>query len=182
LLTRFRPALSPDAFELFERIVDAAVLEDSDGSLTLSFESSGDGDDEPERLCILPAREARSNYPSFRVLESASAGMEVGEVGDTGQLVLHDGTEGTLAAVGKDAWNARFSLRYSPDLWAPIDVDLQSFYVLDPAGGRLWFRDHGGPLRRVRDTSDPVLVYMREVHARLGLAGSTDRTAWLEEA
>ncbi len=47
-----------------------------------------------------------------------------GEGFGVGQLTLHAGTSGTLATVGKDAWNPRFVVPYAPDLCAPIDLNL----------------------------------------------------------
>ncbi len=116
-------------------------------------------------------------------------GLELGEVGETGQLVLHDGFRGTLHAIGRDLWpEAPFS--YSKALCSPIDLNLGAAYVIDPRNGQLCFLDEG-PLR-VADTPDPVEIYFREVHLRYktyqpttplerAVSAMTERHTWLSE-
>jgi hypothetical protein len=146
-------------------------------------EATLDGDDlvvawpGGEVLRALTAQRALpSDAPaSLRSLFAACGGLEVGEPGTADQLVLHDGTTGTLATIGADAWNRRFPFACDDIRWAPIDVGLQAFYVVDPRDGALWFRDEG-TLERVRDTRDVVELYLRELQLRFG---EGDRGDWL---
>jgi hypothetical protein len=195
LLERFHSVLSPRALELFAPLVHhGALSEDGDDVVcTFAVEPEDDGT-AYDQLWILGvhARSTKDQRPSeLSALLAACGGLEMGEVGNSDQLVLHDGFSGTLAVVGEDAWNSRFPLQYSPELCAPVDSGLQTFYVVEPSTGRLCFRDEG-KLDLVRDTSDVVEVYLREVHLRLqhrvpmttALAhvvdGMPERHKWLE--
>lgn len=152
-----------------------------------------DDDDLPARqLRILdPGAAASDRSPaSVRALFEVCGGLVLGTPGDTGQRVLHDGFSGTLAVVGADAWNERRSgLPWSDTLCAPIDLDLQGFYVVHPLTGDLYLCD--GAFERVVDTRDPVEVYLREIHCDLrtwrepvtplhhAVASTPDRADWL---
>lgn len=179
LLARMRSALSPAALALFEPILRGTELSEDDGDAVCTFPidpravADGEHDEVDEhnladrQLRILArARPADALSPAtVRALFEVCGGMDMGIQGETGQLVLHDGFRGTLAVVGKDAWNARRSgLAWTEGLCAPIDINLQAYYVVHPESGRLYLCD--GLFELVRDTVNPVEVYLREVHLR----------------
>jgi len=116
------------------------------GDETLCFTGSGTNARTPQSLAAL-----------FRVCGA----LEFGEVGATGQLVLHDGFSGTLHALGRDIW----SHTAPENLCSPIDIDLGAFYVFDPRNAALWFVDEG-PMEPA-DTGDAVGLYWRELTKRL---------------
>jgi len=172
LLDRLRPALSPDALRLLEPLIRLATLSSEDGDEVATFDrdprDEGDDDLPARQLRILapgPPAPDRSPDP-VRALLGVCGGLVLGTPGETGQRVLHDGFSGTLAVVGADAWSERRTgLVWSPELCAPIDLDLQGYYVVHPRTGELWLCDEG--FERVVGTRDPVEVWLLEVHACL---------------
>jgi hypothetical protein len=190
VLVRLSPALSPRARTLLEPLVRGAEITEEAGDVVLTFPTDPE-EDELQQLRLFAPGERWSQGPAeLRAWSEVCGGAEMGERGETGQLALHDGSAGTLGTVGQDAWNRKFPFAFSEALCAPIDLNLQAFYVFHPSTGDLYFRDEG-TLQRVRDCRDPVEVYLREVHLRLqafppttplqrAVAAMPARHTWLE--
>lgn len=203
LLQRFEPALSPAAMKLFATLLEHAEdIEDRGGDILCTF---------PEGTWLLEApwpdavegsaavqrshrelvqRVERSAPASLRSLLHVCAGMTWGELGETGQLVLHTGFSGTVHVLGEDAISASadgFDFDYSPALCAPIDIDSGDFYVVHPDTGALLYQTEGCVMRVV-DTVDPVEIYLREMRHELKDVRSDSpfhdaahRSAWLTD-
>lgn len=165
VLDKLSPALSDASMMLLEPLVRYSHLSVSDEGICCDLEVNED--EEPETLILFNPRDPNAMTPEpLRRLFSVCGGMQIGEAGETGQLVLHDGYSGTIGTIGPDAWNKRFPIEYSTELCAPIDINLSSYYVFDPPNSRLYFIDEG-LLEVVRDCADPVEIYLREAHYRL---------------
>lgn len=208
LLERFAPVLSAAAGQLFENLL--AHVE--------TFSEAGDGD----IACQFPGgvgswrilgplrAPGETSGPSFnrwrkldaRILTNAPAdfarflkvcrGLEWGTVGDTGQLVLSSGFEGTLDCLGADAVNeATFGISFSPDIFSPIDINMGDFYFRHPLTETLCFQTEGCVMEVV-GTTDPVEIYFREMHCELkdlressefrrAFSEAPHRSAWLRD-
>ncbi len=138
LLSRFSPVLTERAASLLDTLL-ANVEQFStteDGEVICQFpESAGDWrvlpplaspldptPPEAKRWAQLDAR-IRANAPApFQRFLTVCAGMCWGEVGETGQVVLGNGFEGTLDALGADALDEdRLGVPYRPEIFSPID-------------------------------------------------------------
>lgn len=178
---QLKPGLSRKSAALLARLLDHATFRldlepGEDWRCTFPApevpgEAPGDEADLQLEIAQEPARAVPEGIPApLEKLLRVCGGMACGVRGETGQLVLHDGFDGTLGAVGDDALNARATgFPYSADLCAPIDVDLQSFYLVHPTTGRLLYCDSEGTVEPA-DTDDPVEAYLRELVARFRLA------------
>ncbi len=189
ILEKFSPVLSAASRLLLEPLLRYSLLSVSDEGISCKLEVGED--DEPETLLLLNPQTVNTMTPEpLRSFFTVCGGMQMGEAGDTGQLILHDGYSGTVGTIGQDAWNKRFPLAYSKELCAPVDINLGSYYVFDPQNNRLYFIDEG-ILEVVRDCTDPIEIYLREVHYRLkvyepvtrlqhAVQSIPDRYEWLE--
>jgi hypothetical protein len=180
ILAQLRPGLSAVAATLLEALLDRARIQFEDGAWVCQFPPP-DGEEDGERLEIDPSPSEsipEGAPPSLQAFLRVCAGMTLGTPGDTGQLVLHDGESGTLSVMGTDGLNERkcgfsaIEVRCSP-----IDIDLQSFYLVHPKTGRLCRYDSEGVLEPVA-VQDPVEAYLRELHYRLELPGAKHHLSW----
>ena len=73
--------------------------------------------------------------------------------------------------MGEDALQTKEGdpFSYQDGLCAPIDVHLQSFYVVHPRTGRLFLYDHDGGLE-LASTDDPIEAYLTELLTRFRIA------------
>lgn len=188
-------ALEPGAARLFEILVRAAAsVERIDSDWRITFpEDAGRLELYGPQKRLEPLQQTIEQHapPSLRRLLPACAGMLFGERGDTGQVYLGHGFDGTLHALGDDALSDEAGFGYSKTLCSPIDIDLGDFYLVHPSDGRLVFQTEG-TFRHVLGTTDPVEVYLRELHYELKdvrsdsafrrtFAGAPHRTAWLAD-
>lgn len=190
ILDKLLPVLSPAAIKLFEPLLINSRISLTDMGYCCELDV-GDGS-EAETLILIKPRIANSKTPEqLRQFFSVCGGLEMGEPGKTGQLILHNGYDGTLATLGLDAWSRKFPFPYSNELCAPIDIDMEAFYVIDPRNGQICFKDEG-ILEVVRDCTDLIEIYLREVYYRLKVyepktklqkivSNIKDRHEWLEE-
>ncbi len=163
LAARLLPALSAAARAQVAALLRHGQLAADGGDVIVTWPEHAADD----ALRILAPRAIDAAAPpELRALFAVCGGLEVGEPGTLDQLVLHDGTSGTLDALGDDAWNRRFPFALDDVRWAPIDLQLHAFYLVDPRDGSLWLRVEGA-LDRVHDTRDVVEVYLRELYLRL---------------
>ncbi len=123
---------------------------------------------------------------SFQKFMAVCNGFEWGTVGDVDQLILHNGYEGTLHVMGQDVFGN--TIEYNENIFAPIDIGLQAFYFIHPETNRLCLHDE--LMQEVKDTDDPIEVYLRELHYELNgfsldesfndvFKDATNRRAWL---
>lgn len=132
----------------------------------------------------LPASLPAALPPRLSRLLGACGGLTFGDPGEADQLVLHDGRSGTLDAVGDDLWDERSTGAPAGEVLAPVDLGLSAFYFVHPSTGRLWLRDE--VTLEVSDTSDPVVVFLRELACELrdasvddAFAAARHRSEWL---
>jgi hypothetical protein len=179
LLDRFKPALSPAAMKLLRRLLDATTsIEKDDEGVRCTFPDVDDGD---SWVILPPNKKPKKAVPAaHKKFLAVCGGMIWGEVGNTGQVVLTDGFDGTLHALGDDALDAEvFGFPYSASLFSPIDLDSGDFYVTHPKTGKLLYQTEG-VVSVVQKTTDPVEIYLREMCFEV-LPGSPHRNTWLRD-
>ncbi|MFP2933312.1 hypothetical protein ACLESO_50835 [Pyxidicoccus sp. 3LG] len=140
-----------DGARTLDRLLDrvlAATLHPN-GERTLRFESPHKADASHTWTVLLARGESDPAAPPAlrRILEHC-AGSWVGEPGTSDAVVLHDGFDGTLSALGHDLGlkTRRDGFEYSPSLCAPIDVGLGRVYLFHPVTGELRHFDQDGGL------------------------------------
>ena len=185
LLEQLRPGMTPSALRLFKEMLVYPHVVWADGTCSVvppgsqrvpRHQKTKIGGSKSAGLLLRPFL-GDSRRP-VGVPSASCSGISCGESGRTGQLNLHDGTQGTLHTVGEDALSEEVcGFSWAEVRCAPIDVNLESFYLIHPAAGRLCFYDGEGVLS-TSGIDDPVEAYLRELFYRLILPGATHRSKW----
>lgn len=173
LLNHLQPAFSPAAFQLFTAIIQAAdTLEEDEHWVYCTF---ADVDDDYTLDIAKSGTQAPANAPqALQQFLTTCSTITWGEPGDISQIILHDGTGGTLHTLGDDAFSIE-GTPYQENINSPIDIGLGAFYFIHPISQQLCLYDE--VLKHVSDTQDPVEIYMREL--QFELLNQRHRHTWL---
>lgn len=192
-----RPVMTDIAFQLLKDLLNKTQhIDKSSMGYSCRFADAGD---EYGALHILApleepnndATQTQKNYyqkvinkrnkapKEYQAFLEVCGGFEFGEVGDLSQVVLHDGYSGTLDAIGEDIFPDLDGLPFDESIFSPIDVGLGSFYFFHPQLNRFCFSDEGVMI--VKDTCDPIEIFLRELHFIL-IENASHRNSWLKEA
>lgn len=132
---------------LLRRAVE--VTRDARGEYTLRFDSPHE-EDAACTWTVLPRSERVDPRapPALRRILEHCAGSWLGEPGTSDAIVLHNGFDGTLDALGDDLGldAERDGFAYSPQVCAPIDVGLGRVFLFHPVTGELRHFDQDGGL------------------------------------
>ena len=127
---QLEPGLSPASRALLALLLEHAevTFDDDEGQWHCDFpapEVEGEAEGDPIDCHLVidsqPAATIPSGTPApLAAFLAVCRGMTCGEQGNTGQLVLDDGDDGTLHTVGDDALSERAcGFAYSPEICSP---------------------------------------------------------------
>ncbi|MDF1660191.1 MAG: hypothetical protein P1V97_00365 [Planctomycetota bacterium] len=177
LAQTLRPLLLAPAFELLQSIIERATrFEVQDKTVTMRFEDP-ELELSPEEIFCIQFKDnpTESTKTTTKTPSTASEALaetlsiaplwSFGEIGDTGQIVLSEGKNGTLHCLGSDAWNEKLTKRpYSPNIFSPIDIDLQAYLFRHPNSGDYILYDEVIETCR---SQDPMEIFLSLVYNRI---------------
>lgn len=169
LKARFEPVTSKTSLSLFVLLLDYVERFDKNDDNVICYFPHDLIPHLPKKAAKLiirsPLSEVQLEKVKGRVPDSyfsflsVCGGMLFGERGETSQLVLSPGFEGsTMHTIGEDAM-----ADYTGEEISPIDCGMDSFYFYKPGNfDQLFISDEG--LAVVTLGNDPVEIYLRELH------------------
>lgn len=177
ILQTFRLLLLSPAFTLLESIVARSTsLEMKDKTLTLRFEHPEldltpqeifciEFEDKPSTFSRVAMKTPTTASESLDAILSIAPLWSFGDIGETGQIVLSDGKNGTLHCLGADGWNERRTQQpYSPDIFTPIDIDLQAYVFQDSQSKEFVLYDE---VLETCSSQDPMEIFLGLVYERV---------------
>ncbi|MDY8136053.1 hypothetical protein [Aquimarina sp. 2201CG5-10] len=166
LINSFKPVLSNTSFILFETLINSAEeINYLSHGYELTFPNPSEDYEGFTFTISSPLKNHKDNKSPkhFQNFLTICDGFEWGTAGDEDQLILHNGYEGTLHAIGQDLVGNK--IEYNENIFAPIDIGLQAFYFIHPETNKLCLYDE--LIEEVKDTDDPIEIYLRELHYEL---------------
>ena len=171
-LEAFLSVLAPDAASRAVLASIVAKVRKADvrgGSLRLSF-GPGTSTLEIEPATVAPDEDAPPDLARIlEVIETAN----YGEPGDAGAVSLHDGTGGSLHALGEDGGlrRNRDGIGYAEDLRAPVDVGTSIYYLYEPKTQHLRKFDMDGGLQKAVVAGGAGAAFLGELAHALEIDG-----------
>jgi hypothetical protein len=198
ILDRFRPVMTDSAFQLLKDLLNEAqhIDKSSDGYscmfadageeygawniLAPLEEPTGDATQTQKKYYQIAINQRHKAPKQYQAFLEVCEGFVFGEVGDSTQVVLHDGFSGTLSTIGGSLFSGvGVDIHFNENIFSPIDIGLNAFYFFHPELKQMCFGDE--LVMIVKDTNDPIEIYLKELHSIL-IEHASHRSSWLEAA